>query len=223
MKNPRSTTPRGSFSLEFLPAAKDQVPNQRHARLKPHGQYYIAKPFRNAAPFSDLAAYFSENLSLKALSSALQRARPEPSAENRQPSRFAAILPRSPVRVFFDDLIRNPSRSAFVAPIRPVPPGTRSARSAAPSARHPRPTDPASRRPGRRPRPQRSLTKPRPEPAFHRASPAEISVKSLRTIPQTGSSERMMRVVNMKAFSARQTPLRQEKAAETRQKNRGLP
>lgn len=114
-------------------------------------------------------------------------------------------------------------RSASDAPIRPVPPGTRSARSAAPSARHPRPTDPASRRPGRRPRPQRPLTKPRPEPAFHRASPAEISVKSLRTIPQTGSSERMMRVVNMKAFSARQTPLRQEKAAETRQKNRDYP
>lgn len=166
---------------------------------------------------------FSENLSLKALSNALQRARPEPSAENRQPSRFAAIRPSSPERIFFDDLIFNPLRSASDAPIRPVPPGTRSARSAAPSARHPRPTDPASRRPGRRPRPQRPLTKPRPEPAFHRASPAEISVKSLRTIPQTGSSERMMRVVNMKAFSARQTPLRQEKAAETRQKNRGLP
>ena len=87
---------------------------------------------------------FSENLSLKTLSSALQRARPEPSAENRQPSRFAAIRPSSPERIFFDDLIFNPSRSASDAPIRPVPPGTRSARSAAPSARHPRPTVPTS-------------------------------------------------------------------------------
>lgn len=90
---------------------------------------------------------FSENLSLKALSNALQRARPEPSAENRQPSRFAAIRPSSPERIFFDDLIFNPSRSAptprsapshpvLAAPDRPRrPPGTRARPTRLPAVR----------------------------------------------------------------------------------------
>ena len=162
---------------------------------------------------------FLENLSLKALSSALQRARPEPSAENRQPSRFAAIRPSSPERIFFDDLIFNPSRSASTprsgrppvpaAPVRPRrPPGI-----------HARPS--TSSVPPDAPRPQRPLTEPRPEPP----STGLLRQKS-PSIPENHPAnrviERMMQVVIMKAFSARQMPLRQEIAAETRRKNRGL-